>query len=579
MDTLVAISTGVSYCFSAFNTLFPEYFHRHGIHGHVYFEAAAVVITFILLGKLLEEQAKSHTSDAIRKLMGLQPKTVVVVRAGKEQVLPISEVLPGDHVLVRPGDQIAVDGIVVGGESYVDESMISGEPVAVSKTTGDRVLAGTINQLGSFEFAAEKVGQDTVLAQIIRMVREAQGSKAPVQRLVDRIAGIFVPVVLGLSLLTFTVWMLAGGENALAHALITAISVLVIACPCALGLATPTAIMVGVGKGAESGILIRDAEGLETARQVNAVVFDKTGTVTEGNPVVRSIQWLGLPENPDWPGILLSMEKRSEHPLARAVTDYLTARQVREAALEGFQSISGKGVTAGAGGKKYWIGGPAMLEAQAANASGSPADGVADTVIYFGEAQQVLARLSIHDPVKKTSAAAVESLLGMGIDVYLFTGDHADAANAVAKAVGITHIRAGMMPSDKAAGVRELQQSGKIVAMVGDGINDAEALATADLSIAMGKGSDVAMDVAKFTLLHSDLSMVPKAILLSRRTVATIRQNLFWAFFYNLIGIPLAAGIMYPVNGFLLNPMLAGAAMALSSVSVVGNSLRLKLQS
>jgi Cu2+-exporting ATPase len=577
MDTLVAISTGIAYLFSAFNTFFPDYFHRHGLHGHVYFEAAAVVITFILLGKLLESKAKSNTSEAIQKLMGLQPKTVVLIRDGKEILVEIANVRPGDQIRVKPGEKIAVDGSVVSGSSYVDESMISGEPVPVFKETGGKVLAGTINQQGSFEFVAEKVGQETLLAQIIRLVQEAQGSKAPVQHLVDKIAGIFVPVVLGIAVLTFTVWMLAGGENAFAHALVTAISVLVIACPCALGLATPTAIMVGIGRGAGQGILIRDAEGLETARRVDTVVLDKTGTITEGKPMVTAIEWLQNDQKQLLAGILLSLEKKSEHPLAAAVTAHLEKESITELPVESFENKAGKGVVARRQGETYWAGGPAMA-AEMNLAGAAPAIATTGTTVYFGSTHAIFATITITDPIKTTSADAIQALQKMGIAVHLFTGDQAGPAAAVAASVGISAVQAGMLPNDKSEGVRALQQSGKVVAMVGDGINDAQALAQADLSIAMGRGSDIAMDVAQITLMHADLLMIPRAIQLSRQTVATIRQNLFWAFFYNLIGIPLAAGVLFPFNGFLLNPMIAGGAMALSSVSVVSNSIRLKFK-
>jgi Cu2+-exporting ATPase len=487
--------------------------------------------------------------------MGLQPKTVVLIRDGKEILVEIANVRPGDQIRVKPGEKIAVDGSVVSGSSYVDESMISGEPVPVFKETGGKVLAGTINQQGSFEFVAEKVGQETLLAQIIRLVQEAQGSKAPVQHLVDKIAGIFVPVVLGIAVLTFTVWMLAGGENAFAHALVTAISVLVIACPCALGLATPTAIMVGIGRGAGQGILIRDAEGLETARRVDTVVLDKTGTITEGKPMVTAIEWLQNDQKQLLAGILLSLEKKSEHPLAAAVTAHLEKESITELPVESFENKAGKGVVARRQGETYWAGGPAMA-AEMNLAGAAPAIATTGT----------------------TSADAIQALQKMGIAVHLFTGDQAGPAAAVAASVGISAVQAGMLPNDKSEGVRALQQSGKVVAMVGDGINDAQALAQADLSIAMGRGSDIAMDVAQITLMHADLLMIPRAIQLSRQTVATIRQNLFWAFFYNLIGIPLAAGVLFPFNGFLLNPMIAGGAMALSSVSVVSNSIRLKFK-
>ena len=583
MDTLVAVSTGIAYVFSAFNTFYPEFWERQGLPAHVYFEAAAVIIAFISLGKLLEERAKSNTSSAIKKLMGLQPKTVRVMMDGAEREIPVAQVQVGNIIVVRPGEKIPVDGTVSGGDSYVDESMISGEPVAVAKAEGDAVFAGTINQKGSFEFKAEKVGGDTVLAHIISMVQEAQGSKAPVQKLVDRIAGIFVPVVMVIAVLTFAVWMLVGGEGAFTHALLTSVTVLVIACPCALGLATPTAIMVGVGKGAENNILIKDAESLELGHKVNAIVLDKTGTITEGKPVVTEQQWYGSTDNYAlYKRILYAMEARSEHPLAEAVVDQLKEEGVQTMPLDQFESVTGQGVRAVSGEAKYFIGNKKLMDERGI----SVAEPVirqaeewqqrANTVVYFAREKEVLAIIAIADEIKLTSKEAIETMQDRGIEVYMLTGDNRQTAAAVADQVGLKHFEAEVMPSEKAAFIKKLQAEGKIVAMVGDGINDSHALAQADVSIAMGKGSDIAMDVAKMTLITSDLNMVPKALKLSSKTVRTIRQNLFWAFIYNLIGIPIAAGLLYPINGFLLDPMIAGAAMALSSVSVVSNSLRLK---
>ena len=583
MDTLVALSTGIAFLFSAFNTFFPQFWEARGIHAHVYYEAAAVVIAFISLGKLLEEKAKSNTSSAIRKLMGLQPKTIRVIVDGNEQELPIAAVKVGNRIIVRPGEKIPVDGVVTSGSSYVDESMISGEPVAVEKTAGEKVFAGTVNQKGSFQFEAQKVGGETILAQIIKMVQQAQGSKAPVQRLVDKIAGIFVPVVIGIAILTFITWMVFGGDDAFTHALLTSVTVLVIACPCALGLATPTAIMVGVGKGAENNILIKDAESLELAHKVNAIILDKTGTITEGKPVVTDILWAaGTGNTTQYKNILYTLESQSEHPLAEAVANTLKNEGAKSVALDGFESLTARGVKATTAGTAYYIGNrrlvdensigiPAALERQA-----STLQSEAKTVVYFTDAHAVLAVIAIADKIKPTSRAAVESLQKKGIEVYMLTGDNAQTAKAVADQVGLKHYTAEVLPSDKADFVKHLQQHGKVVAMVGDGINDSHALAQADISIAMGKGSDIAIDVAKMTLITSDLQYINKALNLSSKTVMGIRQNLFWAFIYNMIGIPLAAGILYPLNGFLLNPMIAGAAMALSSVSVVMNSLRLR---
>lgn len=582
MDTLVALSTGIAYVFSVFNVLFPEFWHRRGMHAHVWFEAAGVVVAFILLGKLLEERAKSNTSSAIKKLMGLQPKTVTIVQeAGHTKEIPVAQVRIGDVLLVKPGEKVPVDGVLRSGNSYLDESMLSGEPIPVAKQIGDRVLAGTINQKGSFQFVAEKVGGDTLLANIIRMVQEAQGSKAPVQKLVDRIAGVFVPVVIGIALLTFIAWWIFGGENGLIQGLLAMVTVLVIACPCALGLATPTAIMVGVGKGAEQGILIKDAESLELAHRIQAVVLDKTGTITSGKPALESILWEDNLETTEWKNVFFSLEKNSEHPLAESVVSYFE-KQAAPLALEKVESVTGKGIMAEFEGQKVLAGNWTLmqengrviskkLEQQAATWASE-----AKTLIYFADKQQVLAVAAISDPIKPTSAHAIQELKQMGVAVYLLTGDNPQTASAVATKVGIEHFKAGVLPADKEKFIQELQEQGFIVAMVGDGINDSQALARADVSIAMGKGSDIAMEVAKMTLMRSDLSKIPAAIRLSRRTVTAIRQNLFWAFIYNIIGIPIAAGVLYPAFGFLLDPMIAGAAMALSSVSVVSNSLRLK---
>ncbi|GAB3249801.1 heavy metal translocating P-type ATPase [Larkinella harenae] len=581
MDTLVALSTGIAFVFSTFNTVYPEFWHARGIHPHVYFESAAVIVTFILLGKLLEERAKSSTSSAIKKLMGLQPKTVRIVENDAETEVPVVSVRAGQVIVVRPGEKIPVDGTVVSGSSFVDESMISGEPVPVEKKAEQKVFAGTINQKGSFRFRADKVGADTVLAQIIRMVQDAQGSKAPVQKLVDRIAGIFVPVVIGIAVLTFVVWMIFGQENAFAQALLTSVTVLVIACPCALGLATPTAIMVGVGKGADHQILIKDAESLEMGHKVNAVVLDKTGTITAGKPAVTNLEWQQT-DTELLSSILYALESQSEHPLAEAVVEHLNSRGRKTVSLEKFESLTGRGVAGQFEGKTYVIGNRHLLNERRISVSAAIEQRAqqwqqeAQTVVYFADDKTVLAVLAIADPIKESSKTAIQTLKKRGIEVYMLTGDNPQTAAAVAKTVGLTDFRAEVMPSDKAAFVKELQSRGKVVAMVGDGINDSQALAQADVSMAMGKGSDIAMDVARMTLITSDLGRIPQALELSRRTVRVIRENLFWAFIYNLIGIPIAAGILYPFNGFLLNPMIAGAAMALSSVSVVSNSLRLR---
>ena len=579
MDTLVALSTGVAYLFSVFNTLFPVFWHNRGLHAHVYFEAGAVVIAFILLGKLLEEKAKGNTSTAIKKLMGLQPKSVTIVHEGGHQMeIPINQVEIGNIILVKPGEKIAVDGTVISGSSYVDESMLSGEPIPVLKNENEKVFSGTINQKGSFQFKAEKIGSDTMLAQIIKMVQDAQGSKAPVQKLVDKIARIFVPTVILIAIASFIAWNILGGENGFTQGLLAMVTVLVIACPCALGLATPTAIMVGVGKGAEMGILIKDAESLEQAKNINVIILDKTGTITEGKPVVTNESWSD--DNEKLRQILFSIEKQSEHPLAEAVVKHL--KQETILSLSNFESITGKGAKATFEKETYFIGNKLLLEEKGITIDNTLSDIAenwsheAKTVIWFSNSKKSLAVYAIADKIKLNSKLAIEELQKNGIEVFMLTGDNETTAKAIAGSVGIQHYKAGVLPEQKADFVKKLQAEGKIVAMVGDGINDSTALAQADVSIAMGKGSDIAIDVAKMTIISSDLKKIPEAIRLSKLTVATINQNLFWAFIYNLIGIPIAAGLLYPINGFLLNPMIAGAAMALSSVSVVSNSLRLK---
>ena len=585
MDTLVALSTGIAFLFSAFNTFFPEFWLSKGMEPHVYYEAATVIITFISLGKLLEEKAKSNTSSAIKKLIGLQPKTLKVIADGEEGEIPISSVKVGQTILVRPGEKIPVDGTVSKGSSYVDESMITGEPVPVEKTKDEKVFAGTVNQKGSFQFVADRVGGETLLSQIIKMVQEAQGSKAPVQKLVDRIAGIFVPVVMTISVVTFITWMFLGGEDAFTHALLTAVAVLVIACPCALGLATPTAIMVGIGKGAEHNILIKDAESLELGYKVNAIVLDKTGTITEGKPMVTDMVFADhVTDHRALEQILYAMEGQSEHPLAEAVVSFLKNRKVNPVEILNFNSITGKGVRAEAlDGTQYLVGNHKLMVEKGIAMDdnlGHMVEGLeqeAKTVIYFGGGGKVKAILTIMDSIKESSKEAIREMQGNGMEVYMMTGDNKMTAEAVSQQVGIKSYEAEVLPSEKADFVKRLQESGKVVAMVGDGINDSQALAQADVSIAMGKGSDIAMDVAKMTLITSDLNAIPKALKLSHKTVIGIRQNLFWAFIYNIIGIPIAAGLLYPINGFLLDPMIAGAAMAFSSVSVVLNSLRLKM--
>lgn len=578
MDTLVANSTGIAYLFSLFNLFFPDFWLSRGIQPQIYFEASSMIIAFILLGRTLEERAKGNTSAALRKLMGLQPKTVTrVTPNGQLQEVAVNLVAPGDRLQVKPGEKIAVDGIVREGSSYVDESMLSGEPVAVKKQTGSKVYAGTINQKGSFIFTAERVGSETMLSQIIRMVQEAQGSKAPVQKTVDRIAAVFVPAILSIALLTFFLWFFLSPSEGFTHGLLAAVTVLTIACPCALGLATPTAIMVGIGKGAENGILIKDAECLEVAKKIDTVVLDKTGTLTEGKPVMTDLIW--ETESPKLTNLFFSLEKRSEHPLAEAVISALKGENLP---LTDFESLTGVGICGKTENNTYYAGNLRLLNEHNITVSNRLAEAAsrfteeAKTVIWFANETEALAVAAITDQIKDTSKQAINTLKERGIEVYMLTGDSRKTAAVLAQKAGIPHFRAEVLPAQKADFIKELQQQGKYVAMVGDGINDSAALAQADLSIAMGKGSDIAIDVAKMTIISSDLRKIADAIHLSTLTVRTIRENLFWAFIYNLIGIPVAAGILYPVCGFLLNPMIAGAAMAMSSVSVVTNSLRLR---
>lgn len=581
MDTLVALSTSIAFLFSLFNTLCPGFWLGKGLEPHVYYEASGVIITFVLLGKLMEERAKNSTSSAIKGLMGLQPKTARLVTDGREEEVPISNLQVGNVVSVRPGEKIPVDGTLLQGSSSVDESMLSGEPIPVEKNAGDRVLAGTINQKGAFTMEATSVGGTTVLAQIVQMVQSAQGSKAPVQRIVDKISGIFVPVVVLLSFLTFVCWLVIGGESYFSYALLSAVSVLVIACPCALGLATPTALMVGMGKGAEQHILIKDAFALENLCKVDTVVLDKTGTLTEGVPVVTDSYWIS-DDNIRYLDVLYTAEQKSEHPLASAILCWLEESGAKVCEAENFESLTGRGVRIQVEGVTYWAGSQGLLDIFQAGIPEKVRKQIGQwqedgqSVVFYGQETRLLAVLAISDRIKPTSAEAVKELKKQGIEVHLLTGDGVRTAERVAATLDIGYYKAEVMPNDKEEYIISLQQQGKKVAMVGDGINDSQALARADVSIAMGKGTDIAMDVAMVTLITSDLLLLPGAIRLSKQTVRLIYQNLFWAFIYNVIGIPLAAGVLFPINGLLLNPMLASAAMAFSSVSVVLNSLRLK---
>ena len=568
MDTLVMLSTAVSFLFSLFSTIYPYFWLSLGLVPHVYYEAVAMIIAFVLSGKLLEARAKQSTSASIRSLMGLQPKTARLVgKDGEEKDVPIAMLLPGDTVSVRPGEKIPVDGTVLEGGSYVDESMISGESEAVKKQAGDRVLAGTLNQRGAFWLNVQASGADTVLARMVRMVQEAQGSKAPVQGVVDKVSSVFVPVVILLSVLTFVIWISVAGWNMFPYALLTAVSVLVIACPCALGLATPTALTVGIGKAAQQHILIKDAFALENMCRVNAIVLDKTGTLTEGTPkVVGEKLYSGFEE---YVSVLLAAEMRSEHPLAVSLSEYLRQKGVKPVEISAFESITGKGIMCEYRGEKFWIGSKALAEE---NVGVLLPDLFS---IYFGKGDSLVAAFEVKDALKENSKEAVRQLESYGVEVCMLTGDKESAASEIARQAGITHYEWGVLPDDKERFVLDLQRRGKCVAMVGDGINDSQALARADVSVAMGKGTDVAMDIAMVTLMNSDLALLPRAIKLSRKTVRIIRENLFWAFGYNVVCIPIAAGVLYPV-GILLSPMWASAAMAFSSVSVILNSLRLR---
>lgn len=578
MDTLVALSISVSFIYSFCNLFFPQWFISHGMQPHLYFDSVGVITAFILLGRMLEARAKHRTTNSIRKLMQLQPKQVVCVFPnGKEVTKHVNDVKTGDVLLARPGDRIAVDGEVIRGASNVDESSLSGEPIPVEKNIGDKVMAGTINKNGTLHYRAKKRATDTLLAQIVRMVQEAQGSKVPVQALVDRIAAVFVPTIIGISLITLIAWILLDSANGLTHGLIAMVSVLVIACPCSLGLATPTAIIVGIGRGASSGILIKDATCLEVAEKINAVVLDKTGTITVGHPEVKAA-WFESDSESKWRNILLSLERQSEHPLAEAVCTFL--KDETTCKVENFTALPGNGVSGCIDGCTYYVGSLKWMQEKNIPLTATQHQFAnnythqACSLVALTDGTKILALLALTDEVKSTSATAIKQLKALGIETYMLTGDNAQTAAVVASEVGIDHYVAHTLPADKANFVKQLQAEGKKVAMVGDGINDSAALAVADLSIAMGRGSDIAIDTAMLTLLTSDLLRLPQAIRLSARTVRTIRQNLFWAFFYNVVSVPIAAGVLYPICGFMLSPMIAGAAMALSSVSVVTNSLR-----
>ncbi len=580
MNTLVAVGTTAAYLYSVMVTFFPS-FIPHSIKLAVYFDSSATIIALILLGRYLEARAKGRTSDAIRKLVGLQAKTARVLRDGVEQDLPVEQVAVDDLVRVRPGEKVAVDGVIAEGFSSIDESMLTGESIPVEKGPGAEVIGATINGTGTFTFRATKVGRDTMLSQIIRITEEAQGSKAPIQRLADKVASVFVPVVLALAAITFLVWILAGPAPAFNFALLNFVAVLVIACPCALGLATPTAIMVGTGKGAENGILIKGGESLEMAHRVNAVVFDKTGTLTVGKPMLTDLVAVDG-SGDEILAMAASVERGSEHPLARAIAEAAEERNLPVCTqLEGFEALPGRGIRATLDGRAILLGNSRLMQEERVDVAGLRDEaerlaGEGRTSMYLSRNGRVAGLLGVADVMKEHSRQVVADLQGLGIEVIMITGDHAATAQAIARQLGIDRVFSEVLPQDKAAEIKRLQSEGKLVAMVGDGINDAPALAQADVGIAIGTGTDVAIEASDITLISGDLRPVVNAMRISRRTLRTIKQNLFWAFFYNVIGIPLAAGVLYPIGGILLSPMIAAGAMAFSSVSVVTNSLRLR---
>lgn len=580
MNTLIALGTGAAFVFSAFATIAPDVFVSRGVAPDVYYEAVIIIIAFLLGGNALEARAKAGTSSAIRKLIDLRPANARVLRDGVHNDVPVDEVVAGDEIVVRPGERLPVDGVVLSGASAIDESMLTGEPLPVSKATGDRVIGSTINRAGSFTYRATTLGSDSVLSQIVRLMRDAQGSRAPIQRLADRVSAVFVPTIIVISIVTFIAWYVVADAAPLLRAFTAAVSVLIIACPCAMGLAVPTAVMVATGRGAEMGVLIKGGEALERAGGATTVVLDKTGTITEGRPSVTAVETRG-----SWtPDALLqvagSVESVSEHPLAQAVTDSAWARAVATVRPESFQAIAGKGATATVQGRAVAIGNAALMrdwgiDTAPLGAWAAERTTRAETIVYVNVDGELAGALAIADAIRPTSRSAIERLHALGVKTVLLTGDVQPTAEAVAKEAGIDRVIAGVLPAGKVDAVRALQENHQVVVMVGDGINDAPALARADVGVAMGSGTDVAIEAGDIALLRSDLNGVADAIALSRRTMRIMRQNLFWAFFYNVVGVPIAAGVLYPALGLLLSPILASAAMALSSVSVVTNSLRL----
>ncbi len=585
MNTLIAVGTGAAFLYSLAATIGSDWLSSHGIVPQVYYEAVIWIIALVLLGNLLEARARGRTSGALRALIGLRPATARVIRGGAEQTIPLAQLQVGDQVVVRPGEKIPADGVVLTGTSHVDESMLTGEAVPVSKGPGATVIGATLNRNGAFRFRVTTVGEGTVLARIIRMVQQAQGSKAPIQRLADRISAVFVPVVISISIATFILWFDFGPEPAALHGLIAAVTVLIIACPCAMGLAVPTAVMVATGRGAELGVLIKGGEALERTEGVSTILFDKTGTLTEGKPALRSVELTGVVsreiDERRVVQLAASLEQMSEHPLAEAMVEEAERRRVPLRPVSEFETRTGKGVTGVVDGKHVAVGNLALMTDIGVDPDGSldrgeqvAAEG--QTTVFVAIDGRVAAVVAVADPVKPTSREAVSQLRHLGLDLVMLTGDNRRTAEGVARSVGVEHVIADVLPEDKLEQVRLVQSQGKTVAMVGDGLNDAPAMAQADVGIAMGTGTDVAMEAGLITLMRGDLLGVVDAIRLSRRTMQVIRQNLFWAFVYNVIGIPLAAGLLYPAFGLLLTPTIAAAAMAASSVSVVSNSLRLK---
>jgi len=581
MNTLVALGSLSAYFYSAAATIFPTFFAKAGYELHVYYDGAAMIVTLVLLGRFLEMKARGRTSEAIKKLMQLAPKTARVVRDGQEVEVPVDTLVPGDLVLVRPGERIATDGKLESGSSTVDESMLTGESMPVNKTAGSEVFAGTVNQGGSFMFTATKVGAETVLAQIIRLVEEAQGSKAPIQRFADKVASVFVPVVMALAAVTFIVWGFVVDDADLSRALLNFVSVLIIACPCAMGLATPTAVMVGTGLGAESGILIKGGESLEKACHLTTVVFDKTGTLTRGKPDVTDILTVKDTDQGSLLKWAASLEAVSEHPLARAIVSRARQEEERLEPVFEFEALAGLGARGEVQGQEVLVGSARLLREKGVDMDSLTREAdamlaVGRTCVFVAVQGKAVGALCLADAPRESSREAIETLKSMGLKVAMISGDREETARVVARELGVQRVLAEVLPDQKATEIRRLQESGEIVAMVGDGINDAPALAAADVGIAIGAGTDIAVEASDVTLMRDDLRLVPAAIQLSSMTMKIIKQNLFWAFFYNSLGIPVAAGVLYPFFGILLNPMFAAAAMALSSVSVVSNALRLR---